>query len=50
MFLLEAALRRKQLLERRLELVAAHDVERRILLCLADLATRGEREADGAYS
>ena len=50
MFLLDAVLRRKQALERRLELIAAHDVERRILLCLADLAMRGERESDGSYS
>lgn len=50
MFLLQAALRRKQGLERRLELVAAHDVEKRILLCLADFADRGEREADGSFS
>jgi CRP/FNR family transcriptional regulator, cyclic AMP receptor protein len=50
MFLLEATLRRKQAIERRLELVAAHDVERRILLCLADLSARGEREDNGASS
>lgn len=50
MFLLNASLRRKQALERRLELVAAHDVEKRILLCLADFAERGEREADGSFS
>ena len=50
MFLLDATLRRKLAIERRLELVAAHDVERRILLCLADLAARGEQEDDGAFS
>jgi CRP-like cAMP-binding protein len=50
MFLLEATLRRKQAIERRLELVAAHDVERRILLCLADLSARGEKEDNGASS
>lgn len=50
MFLLNACLRRKQNLERRLELVAAHDVEKRILLCLADFAEQGEREGDGSYS
>ena len=43
-------LRRKQDLERRLELVAAHDVEKRILLCLADFAPHGEREGDGSSS
>jgi CRP-like cAMP-binding protein len=50
MFLLDATLRRKQAIERRLELVAAHDVERRILLCLADLSARGEREDNGSSS
>jgi CRP/FNR family transcriptional regulator len=50
MFLMQASLRRKQSLERRLELVAAHDVEKRILLCLADFADRGERESDGSFS
>jgi CRP/FNR family transcriptional regulator, cyclic AMP receptor protein len=50
MFLMNAVLRRKQDLERRLELVAAHDVEKRILLCLADFAEQGEREADGSFS
>jgi CRP/FNR family transcriptional regulator, cyclic AMP receptor protein len=50
MFLLNAVLQRKQAVERRLELIAAHDVERRILLCLAELSERGEREIDGGYS
>lgn len=50
MLLLSASLRRKQALERRLELVAAHDVEKRILLCLADFAEYGEREPDGSFS
>jgi CRP/FNR family transcriptional regulator, cyclic AMP receptor protein len=50
MFLMGACLRRKQDLERRLELVAAHDVEKRILLCLADFAPHGEREGDGSSS
>jgi len=50
MFLVDIVLRRKQLLERRLELIAAHDVERRILLCLADLAGHGERDSDGGFS
>jgi CRP/FNR family transcriptional regulator, cyclic AMP receptor protein len=50
MFLLSAVLQRKQALERRLELIAAHDVERRILLCLAEFSERGERESDGCYS
>jgi CRP/FNR family cyclic AMP-dependent transcriptional regulator len=50
LFLLSASLRRKATLERRLELVAAHDVERRILLCLADFAELGEHEEDGSYS
>ena len=49
-FLMIACLLRKQNLERRLELVAAHDVEKRILLCLADFAGHGEKEADGASS
>jgi CRP/FNR family cyclic AMP-dependent transcriptional regulator len=48
--LMHACLKRKQDLERRLELVAAHDVEKRILLCLADLAKHGERESDGSSS
>lgn len=50
MFLMEIMVRRTQALERRLELIAAHDVERRILLCLADLAGHGERESDGSFS
>jgi CRP/FNR family transcriptional regulator, cyclic AMP receptor protein len=50
MFLMNACLHRKQDLERRLELVAAHDVEKRILLCLADFAPHGEREPDGSSS
>jgi CRP/FNR family transcriptional regulator len=50
MFLMNASLKRKQDLERRLELVAAHDVEKRILLCLADFAQHGEREGDGSFS
>jgi CRP/FNR family transcriptional regulator len=50
LFLMTACLRRKQDLERRLELVAAHDVEKRILLCLADFAGQGERESDGSFS
>ena len=50
MFLMNSVLRRKQDLERRLELVAAHDVEKRILLCLADFAEQGEREHDGSFS
>ena len=50
MFLMSTSLRRKQALERRLELVAAHDVEKRILLCLADFAEHGERESDGSFS
>lgn len=50
MFLVDTVLRRKQMLERRLELIAAHDVERRILLVLADLAGRGERDPEGGYS
>jgi CRP/FNR family transcriptional regulator len=47
---METMVRRTQALERRLELIAAHDVERRILLCLADLAEHGERESDGSFS
>lgn len=50
MFLMHACLQRKQDVERRLELVAAHDVEKRILLCLADFAPHGERESDGSSS
>jgi CRP-like cAMP-binding protein len=50
MTLMNASLHRKRDLERRLELVAAHDVEKRILLCLADFAPYGERDNDGSSS